>query len=55
MPSKLHKIINRLCEFSPTFLMISAAVLAEFLQQRQTIDDIGVVRYVRAWIRQRLA
>jgi Uma2 family endonuclease len=40
------------CEFSPTFLMISPAVLAEFVQQRQTTDDIGVVRYVRAWIRQ---
>lgn len=40
------------CEFSPTFPMISAAILAEFLQQRQTTDDIGVVRYVRAWIRE---
>lgn len=40
------------CEFSPTFPMISAAVLAEFLQQRQTTDDIGVVRYMRAWIRE---
>jgi hypothetical protein len=32
--------------------MISAAILEEFLQQRQTTDDIGVVRYVRAWIRE---
>ncbi|MFM7428163.1 MAG: Uma2 family endonuclease, partial [Elainella sp.] len=40
------------CEFSPSFPMISAAILAEFLQQRQTTDDIGVVRYVRAWVRQ---
>lgn len=39
------------CEFSPTFPVISAAILEEFLQQRQTTDDIGVVRYVRAWIR----
>lgn len=39
------------CEFSPTFPMISAEILAEFLQQRQTTDDIGVVRYVRGWIR----
>jgi Uma2 family endonuclease len=39
------------CEFSPTFPMISAATLAEFLHQRQTTDDIGVVRFVRAWIR----
>jgi Uma2 family endonuclease len=38
-------------EFSPTFPMISAAVLAEFLQQRETTDDIGVVRFVRTWIR----
>jgi Uma2 family endonuclease len=40
------------CEFSPTFPIISAAVLAEFLQQRQTADDIGVLRYVRTWMRQ---
>jgi Uma2 family endonuclease len=39
------------CEFSLTFPMISAATLAEFLYQRQTTDDIGVVRFVRAWIR----
>jgi len=38
-------------EFSPTFPMISTTTLAEFLQQRQTTDDIGVVRFVRAWIR----
>lgn len=39
------------CEFSPTFRMISAEILADFLQQRQTTDDIGLVRFVRAWIR----
>ncbi|MBV8886515.1 MAG: Uma2 family endonuclease [Chroococcidiopsidaceae cyanobacterium CP_BM_RX_35] len=40
------------CQFSPTFPMISAKTLAEFLQQRQTTDDIGVIRFVRAWLRQ---
>lgn len=39
------------CEFSPTFRMISAEILAEFLQHRQTTDDIGVIRVVRVWIR----
>lgn len=39
------------CEFSPTLPMISAAILAEFLQQRQITDDIGVVRYVRIQVR----
>jgi Uma2 family endonuclease len=38
------------CEFSPTFRMISAETLAEFLQQRQATDDIGVMRFVRSWI-----
>jgi Uma2 family endonuclease len=40
------------CKFSPTFPMISAAVLVAFIQQRQTTDDIGVVRFVRLWIQQ---
>lgn len=40
------------CEFSPTFPMISAVILSQFLEQRQTTDDIGVVRFVRAWIRE---
>jgi len=37
--------------FSPTSPMISPRTLADFLQQRQTTDDIGVIRFVRAWIR----
>lgn len=40
------------CEFSPTFRMISAEILALVLQQRQTTDDIGVIRFVRAWVRE---
>jgi Uma2 family endonuclease len=40
------------CEFSPTFQMISAEILNEFLQHRQTTDDIGVIRFVRNWIRE---
>ncbi len=39
------------CAFSPTFQIISAEILAEFLQHRQTTDDIGVIRFVRAWVR----
>jgi hypothetical protein len=30
--------------------MISAKVLAQFLKQRQKTDDIGLVRFVRAWM-----
>jgi len=40
------------CQFSPTFPMISAKTLTLVLQQRQTTDDIGVIRSVRAWLRQ---
>jgi len=40
------------CEFSTIFQMISPEILAEFLQHRQTTDDIGVMRFVRAWIRE---
>lgn len=40
------------CKFSPTFRMISAEILALVLQQRQTTDDIGVIRFVRAWVRE---
>ncbi len=40
------------CEFSSTFQMISAAALVDFIQQRETTDDIGVVRFVRIWMQQ---
>lgn len=40
------------CRFSPTFPMISAEILANFIRQRQTTDDIGVIRFVRTWIRE---
>ena len=37
---------------SSTFPMISASVLAQFVQQRQTTDDNGVIRSVRAYVRE---
>lgn len=40
------------CEFSPTFPMISGAVLAQFLQLADTEDDIGVVRSLRQWLKE---
>ncbi len=40
------------CRFSPTFQMISAEILADFIRQRQATDDIGVIRFVRTWIRE---
>ncbi|MGV0027984.1 Uma2 family endonuclease [Phormidesmis priestleyi] len=39
------------CEFSPTFPMISGAVLGQFLQLADTEDDISVVRSLRQWLR----
>lgn len=35
------------CEFSPTFPMISGAVLAQFLQLSDSEDDNGVIRALR--------
>ncbi|KAM3103052.1 Uma2 family endonuclease [Phormidesmis sp. 146-12] len=39
------------CEFSPTFPMISGAVLGQFLQLAETEDDISVVRSLRQWLK----
>lgn len=41
------------CEFSPTFPMVSGAVLMEFLQRAETEDDNAVIRALRQWIRNR--
>jgi Uma2 family endonuclease len=40
------------CEFSPTFAMVSGAVLIQFLQMTQTEDDNGIIRALRLWIRE---
>ena len=40
------------CEFSPTFPMVSGAVLMQFLQMAQTEDDNGIIRALRQWIRE---
>ena len=40
------------CEFSPTFPMLSGAVLMQFLQMAQTEDDNGIIRALRQWIRE---
>lgn len=41
------------CEFSPTFGMVSGAVLMQFLQMAETEDDNGIIRALRQWIRER--
>jgi Uncharacterized protein conserved in cyanobacteria len=44
-----------LCENSPTFPIISAATINQFLQQIETTDDDNaVIRALRIWIRDRL-
>jgi len=40
------------CEFSPTFSMISGAVLGQFLQRAETEDDNSVIRALRQWLSQ---
>jgi Uma2 family endonuclease len=42
------------CEFSPTFPMISGAVLDHFLRQPDTMDDNAVIRTFRTWLREQL-
>jgi Uma2 family endonuclease len=39
------------CEFSPTFPIISGAVLMQFIQLATEEDDITVIRAFRQWIR----
>lgn len=39
------------CEFSPTFPMISGAILNQFLQQAEAQDDTTLIRSWRKWIR----
>ena len=39
------------CEFSPTFSMVSGAVLMQFIQLAEEEDDISVIRALRQWIR----
>ncbi len=39
------------CEFSPTFPMISGAVLQQFLQRAEIEDDNSVTRSLRQWLR----
>ncbi len=40
------------CEFSPTFPMISGAMLVQFLDLSETEDDISVLRALRKWLKQ---
>lgn len=40
------------CEFSPTFSMVSGAILVQFLQMAEIEDDNGVIRALRQWLRQ---
>jgi len=42
-------------EFSPTFAMVSPAVIAQFLQLRETTDDNAVIRALRTWLREEIS
>ena len=42
------------CEFSPTFTMVSGAILMQFLQMAETEDDNGVIRALRQWLRNQI-
>jgi Uma2 family endonuclease len=44
-----------LCDPSPTFSIVSTAVINYFLQQAETQDDTTLIRTWRQWIRQQLA
>lgn len=41
------------CEFSPTFPVMSGAVLVQFLQLAETEDDNGIIRVLRQRMRQK--
>lgn len=41
------------CEFSPTFPMVSGAILMQFLQLAETEDDNGIIHALRQWMRSR--
>ena len=43
------------CDSSPTFSIVSTAVINHFLQQAETQDDTTLIRTWRQWIRQQLA
>ncbi len=40
------------CDPSPTFPLVSTAIINQFLQQAETQDDTTFVRRWRGWIRQ---
>lgn len=42
------------CEFSPTFPIVSRAVLIQLLQTAETEDDNGVIRALRQWLRDQI-
>ena len=42
------------CEFSPTFSMVSGAVLMQFIQLAEEEDDISVIRALRQWVRKEI-
>jgi Uma2 family endonuclease len=42
------------CDFSPTFPIISTTVITQFLQQRETADDNTAIRALRKWLQERL-
>jgi Uma2 family endonuclease len=43
------------CDLSPSFPLVSTAVINQFLQQAETQDDTTFIRTWRRWIRQQIA
>ncbi|MDH3603424.1 MAG: Uma2 family endonuclease [Candidatus Tectomicrobia bacterium] len=43
------------CDPSPTFLFVTSAVINQFLQQAERLDDTTFVRAWRGWVRQQLS
>ncbi len=44
-----------LCDLSPSFPLVSAAIINQFLHQAETQDDTSFIRTWRRWIRQQVS
>ncbi len=53
--NRLQNAAYVLCDSSPTFPIVSTAIINQFLQQAETQDDTTLIRTWRQWIRQQLS
>ena len=54
---QIYKLQNReyiTCDRSPTFPILSVAMLNQFLQMAETQDDNAIIRSLRQWVREQL-